>query len=58
MTGNNNHNECNNKIFKTIIKVVKKPLSLKCVINDALIGSQSDKVPSLIRVCIEVRISL
>ena len=23
MTGNNNGNECNNKIFKTIIKVVK-----------------------------------
>ena len=107
MTGNNNRNECNNKIFKTIIKVVKfhifdnkkcsvlfysnkvgffflffifllvfiflktskltdensvhdqkKPLSLKRAISDALIGSQSDKVPSLIGVCVEVRISL
>ena len=35
-----------------------KWLSLKCAINDALIGSQSDKVPSLIGVCIEVRITL
>ena len=30
---------------------------LKCAINDALIGSQSDKVLSLIGVCIEARIS-
>ena len=36
----------------------KKPLSLKCAINDALIDSQSDKAQSLIGVCIEARISL
>ena len=30
----------------------KKLLSLNCVINDRLIGSQSDKLPTLIGVCI------
>ena len=35
----------------------KKQQSLKCAINDALIGI-NDKVPTLIGVCKEVRISL
>ena len=30
----------------------KKLLSLKCVINDMLIGSESDKLPTSIGVCI------
>ena len=30
----------------------KKLLSLKCVISDTLIGSQRDKLPTLIGVCI------
>ena len=30
----------------------KKLLSLKCVINDSIIGSLSDKLPTLIGVCI------
>ena len=45
-------------IYRCTVHNQKKPLSLKCAINDALIGSQSDKVPTLIIVCTEARISL